>query len=96
MEGSNLYLLGTFDGATPSVVEQALRENPRIDTLVFTANGGSVDDEATLALGRSIRAHGLATRVIGDGVIASGGVSLFLAGAHRTVERGAKIGVHSW
>lgn len=73
-----------------------MSENPRIDTLAFTANGGSIDDEATLALGRRIRARGLETRVIGDGAIASGGVSLFLAGVRRTVERGAKIGVHSW
>lgn len=95
-DGPNLYLLGTFDSATPSLLEAALDANPSIDTLVFTANGGSVDDDATLALGRRIRERGLKTRVIANGVIASGGVSLFLAGVHRTVERGAKIGVHSW
>ena len=34
--------------------------------------------------------------VTADGVIASGGVSLFLSGKTRTVEQGAHVGVHSW
>lgn len=31
-----------------------------------------------------------------QGEIASGGTDLFLAGVRRIVERGARIGVHSW
>ncbi len=95
-DGDRLFLLGTFDGQTPQRVLEALDRNPKIAELVFTANGGSVDDDATLELGRTIRTRGLATRVVADGAIASGGVSLFLAGTRRTVERGARIGVHSW
>lgn len=94
--GDHLYLLGTFDGRTGEQVRAALQAQPSISTLVFTANGGSINDDATLALGREIRQRGLATYLIGDGVIASGGVSLFLSGVTRTIERGAKIGVHSW
>lgn len=96
VEGDALFLLGTFDSETPALIEGALEATPDIDTLVFTANGGSVDDAATLALGRRLRARGIRTRVVADGVIASGGVSLFLSGTERVVERGAKIGVHSW
>ena len=96
VDGNALYLLGTFDGGTPALIEEALDASAEIDTLVFTINGGSVDDDATLSLGRRLRARGIRTKVVSDGVIASGGVSLFLSGTHRSVERGAKIGVHSW
>lgn len=96
VEGTRLFLLGRFDSGTPAVVHAALSAHPNVQTLVFTANGGSVDDRATLELGREIRARGLHTSVIGDGAIASGGVDLFLSGTHRSVERGARIGVHSW
>lgn len=95
-QGNALYVLGTLDGGTPALLEGALDAAPEIDTLVFTANGGSVDDDATLSLGRRLRERGIRTKVVSDGVIASGGVSLFLSGTHREVERGAKIGVHSW
>lgn len=94
--GPRLFLLGTFDSRTGGQVQAALEADPAITTIVFTANGGSIDDDATLALGREVRRRGLATHLIADGVIASGGVSLFLAGSTRTIERGAKIGVHSW
>ncbi|MEM6291314.1 MAG: hypothetical protein AAGA54_08610 [Myxococcota bacterium] len=96
VEGTSLYLLGTFDGGTPALVEGALDSSAEVDTLVFTVNGGSIDDDATLSLGRRLRERGIRTMVVSEGVIASGGVSLFLSGVDRTVERGAKIGVHSW
>ena len=63
---------------------------------MFTVNGGSEDDEAVLNLGRYIRKVGLDTHLIEGGVIASGGVSLFLAGTKRSIGKDALVGVHSW
>ncbi|WP_052056445.1 hypothetical protein [Colwellia psychrerythraea] len=31
-----------------------------------------------------------------DGMVASGGTDMFLAGVNRTIEAGARLGVHSW
>ena len=96
VEGSRLFLLGTFDHGTYKAVLDTLDAHPEVDTLVFTANGGSIDDECTLDLGREIRRRKLNTHLVEGGVLASGGVSLFLAGAKRTVEAQHLLGVHSW
>ena len=46
--------------------------------------------------GRLVRAANLATHVPADGDINSGAVDLFTAGAARTAEPGAILGVHAW
>ncbi len=94
--GSNLFLLGTFDDYTANQVIHILKNNPHIKRVVMTANGGSVNDRETLRLGRYIRAKGLDTHLITNGVAASGGVSLFLSGVKRSVGTGSYIGVHAW
>lgn len=96
VDGGRLFLLGTFDHGTYKAVLDTLDAHPEVNTLVFTANGGSVDDECTLDLGREIRRRGINTHLIEGGVLASGGVSLFLAGTKRTVEATPLLGVHSW
>jgi hypothetical protein len=96
VDGGRLFLLGTFDHGTYKAVLDTLDAHPEVDTLVFTANGGSVDDECTLDLGREIRRRGINTHLIEGGVLASGGVSLFLAGSERTAEATPLLGVHSW
>lgn len=96
VDGPYLYLLGTLDANSYKVVLDLLDEHPRVDTLVLTANGGSTDDEVTLDLGRELRRRGLDTHLVGSGAMASGGLSLFLAGVRRTVGPRAHVGVHSW
>lgn len=92
----NLFLLGTFDEHTSHKVITALERSPQVTQLVFTANGGSLNDQDTLKLGRYIRRERLNTYLIEDGVIASGGVSLFLSGIKRSIGDGSYVGVHAW
>ncbi len=96
VDGDKLYLLGTFDHGTYKQVLDLLDSHPDVRTIVFTANGGSIDDVRTLALGRELRKRGLNTHLVSNGVIVSGGVSLFLSGVRRTAGHGALLGVHSW
>lgn len=96
VEDNKLFLAGTLDHGAKPLVLAALDDHPLVDTIVFTVAPGSVDDECTLALGREIRARGLHTRLIDGGVLVSGGVSLFLAGATRAMDGAATVGVHSW
>lgn len=95
-EGNRLYLIGTFDEGTLETVIEYLDHNPSITLIVFTANGGSIHDSSTLALGREIRKRGLDTHLVDDGVLASGGLSLFLSGRARSMGSRTLIGVHSW
>ena len=57
---------------------------------------GSMDDDINLLASKEIRKRGIATHIPADGMVASGGTDMFLAGAKRTIEPGAKLGVHSW
>lgn len=70
---------------------------PEIKTLNIDVIEGSADDEVNLLLSREIHDLGMNTHLMRDGLIASGGVDLFLAGVKRTADdQEPKMGVHSW
>jgi hypothetical protein len=73
-----------------------LRDFPGLATLVFLECPGTDDDRANLALGRMIRAAGLAASVPEDGSVRSGAVELVLAGTSLRIEDGAEFAVHAW
>ena len=89
-------LVDATDAATPAQFQALLRDHPGIATLEMIECPGTDDDTANLALGRMIRAAGIATHVPGDGSVRSGAVELFLAGARRHIEDGAEFAVHAW
>ncbi len=95
-EDQRLIMEGVIDTDTPKRLAEVLERHPHITTIVLLDVEGSVDDNASLVAGRLIRERGLATHIPAAGVVASGGTDFFLAGAKRTVEAGAKIGVHAW
>lgn len=95
-EDQRLIMEGVIDADTPRRLAEVLERHPGVTTIVLLDVEGSVDDEAGMAAGRLIREKGLATHIPAAGVVASGGTDFFLAGAKRTVEAGAKIGVHAW
>ncbi|WP_375749214.1 alpha/beta hydrolase [Vibrio sp. HN007] len=70
---------------------------PEIKTLNIDVIEGSADDEVNLLLSREIHDLGMNTHLNHDGLIASGGVDLFLSGVKRSADDQApKMGVHSW
>ena len=87
---------GVIDESTPEVLRETIKQNRSIKKLILQHVPGSVDDEANLEIAREVREAGLTTLVPADGVVASGGTDLFLAGAVRKIEAGACLGVHSW
>lgn len=94
--GDRLIAVGDIDGNTQARFEKVIRDNPNVSELALLYVGGSVDDEANLVFARSVRDLGLDTRVPANGLVASGGTDLFLAGVHRVLEPGACVGVHEW
>lgn len=89
-------LVGVTDAATPGQFAALLRDFPDIAVLDMVECPGTDDDRANLALGRMIRAAGIATHVPANGSVRSGAVELFLAGAMRQIDDGAEFAVHSW
>lgn len=94
--GTTALMSGLIVEGTPDVLSAMIASHPEVDTIVLVNVVGSLDTEATFVAGRLLRQHGLNTHVPTNGVIASGGTDLFIAGTIRTVEPGAQIGVHSW
>lgn len=96
IKGNEAYISGTLGTITYNQIKKLIKNNPEVKTLVLTQVSGSVNDDVNMHTGRIIREHGFTTKVLSDSDIASGGVDLFCAGKERIVEKGAKIGIHSW
>ena len=69
---------------------------PNIDEINIKNCDGSSDDEVNLQLSAKIYQNKINTHIKNEGLIASGGTDLFLAGRKRTKGSSTKIGVHSW
>jgi len=94
--GDKVIVTGTIDHTSLSAFEEVIAQNPGARTLVLQNIEGSVDDDANVIFGRVVRAEGFDTVVPSNGLVASGGTDLFLAGNRRTLQPGACVGVHSW
>ena len=96
LDGARAALVDVTDAASPAQFAAMLRDFPALTTLEMVECPGTEDDRATLAIGRMIRAAGIATHVPRGGSVRSGAVELFLAGATRQIDDGAEFAVHSW
>ncbi|MDH5217069.1 MAG: hypothetical protein OEX19_05205 [Gammaproteobacteria bacterium] len=90
------YMTGVIDSSIPVLLRNLLENHPQVDTIVMQQVNGSIDLAATYEAGRILREACLTTVVPYDGFIASGGVSLFLAGCERIIENKSKVGIHTW
>ena len=95
-EGNALIVNGETGGTSLADLEGALAAHPNTRTLILDRIEGSNDDTVNLAMARTVRARNLDTHLNNDSVIELGGIELFIGGVHRTMEDGARIGVHSW
>lgn len=93
---TTLVLNGVINSNTDSAFDEALRQNPNTELIIFRDAPGSDDDETNLQVGRKLYQLGLKTHVDDNGIIASGAVDLYLAGSERTLGANARVGVHSW
>lgn len=96
IDAGHAALVDVTDGRSPALFAAMLRDHPGIATIEMVECPGTEDDLANLRLGRMIRERGIATHVPAGGSVRSGGVELFLAGAHRIADPGAEFAVHSW
>ena len=96
VDGATAHAYGTTDSESFAEVKRVLDTNPQIETIVLRDVPGTKDMFQNTRIARMIRGRGIDTHLESSSRIASGGVDLFLAGAERTMECGASIGVHSW
>ncbi len=89
-------LNGTLGTETYIQMNELIKNNTNVDTLILQEIDGSVNDAINMHTGRLIRNAKLTTVVKANGDINSGGVDLFAAGFKREYNKGGKVGVHSW
>ncbi len=96
VKGNTAFMTGVITAQTPATVLQLLFEYPNVTTIEMITVPGSIDDVANLRASLYVHKFGLITKLNANSSVASGGTDFFLAGKQRIVEKGAKIGVHSW
>lgn len=96
LDGKRGALVGPTDVDSLAAFKAMLAAYPELEVIEFHDASGTSNDLANLAVGRAIRAAGLATHVPEGGSARSGAVELFLAGTHRSMDPGALFAVHSW
>ena len=95
-QGTQLIVDGTTGSNSLADLEAALAAHPQTEVVVLNRVEGSDDDAVNLLMARAIRGRNLDTHLNRDSVIESGGIELFIGGVSRTMDSGARIGVHSW
>lgn len=96
LDARTAALVDITDEHSPRAFAALLAAYPEVEMLDFVEAPGTHDDRANLALGRMIRAAGLATRASDGGSVRSGAVELFLAGSQRMIADGSEFAVHGW
>lgn len=96
VEGNALIINGETQNDSLVKFKQALAQNPLTERIILNVVPGSDNDEVNLKIAKFIRKKKLNTHIHSKSIIESGGIELFMGGVERTMERGAKIGVHSW
>lgn len=92
----DLIIDGVIGTNTPYHFDNIIKDNPNAKLLTMMNCPGSDDDDANLLASRKIRNAGLNIHATATSELASGAVDMFFAGVKRTMEQGAKFGVHSW
>jgi hypothetical protein len=95
-DNSRAELVGIIEPGAASQFRQMLKAFPAISQIDMIDCPGTTDDAENFAIARMIRKAGIATFVPDGGSVRSGGVELFLSGAHRHADPNAEFAVHSW
>lgn len=96
VHGNEALMFGVIQEDIVQKVNDLVNNYPKVKTIVMVNVPGSLNSAKTIEAGRIVRKNGISTRVLENGYIASGGTVFFCSGVNRTIENGAKVGVHSW
>lgn len=90
--GNIIFATGAFERGDASRLEALLRRTSNVQAIVFRSPGGVAVEG--MAVGRVIRRAGLATHLPANTQCASACTYAYLGGTVRTMEQGARYGVH--
>ena len=93
---STVEMNGEINSNTLADFNRLIQNYPNIKLINTKEVPGSSDDQVNLQVSKRVFDLGIATHLMDNGEIASGGVDFFIAGVKRTIGANTKIGVHSW
>lgn len=96
VNNSTVEMNGEINSNTLTDFNRLIQNNPNIKLINIKEVPGSSDDQVNLQVSKRVFDLGIATHLMDNGEIASGGVDFFIAGVKRTKGTNTKIGVHSW
>lgn len=96
LNDTTVEMSGEINSSTLSDFNRLIENYPNINKINMKSVPGSLDDEVNLQVSKRVFDLNIATHLMDDGEIASGGVDFFVAGVQRTKGTNTKIGVHSW
>lgn len=92
----SIVLEGVINSSAYTEFKKLSTKHPTIKQLLIVNCEGSINDEVNLKLATYIYNQKFNIHLMDNGLIASGGTDLFLAGHRRTIGHHTKIGVHAW
>ncbi len=96
MVNDRVLLRGRITVRSVAAFERLLAQEPQITQVVLQVIPAPRDAQASMALGRVIRARGLSTALQSDSDVFGAAVLVFAAGVERRMVRGAQIGLTRW
>lgn len=96
LNDSTIEMSGVIGTTTLDDFNTLIGNYPNIKMINMNEVPGSEDDETNLLVSKRVFDLNIATHLMDNGEIASGGVDFFIAGVKRTIGTNTKIGVHSW
>ena len=96
LNDTTVVVNGDMGSSVDNQFERLIGKCPNIKLLIMEECPGSRNDEELFKTAAMVKENLINTHLPPHAVIESGAVDLFLAGTIRTMEEGAKIGVHAW
>ncbi|MEL6943773.1 MAG: alpha/beta hydrolase, partial [Bacteroidota bacterium] len=96
IDDNTVEMNGEIGSSTLDDFNDLIDSYPNINKINIDEVPGSDDDAVNLQVAAKVHQLNIATHLIDEGLIASGGTDFFLAGTTRTKGVNTKIGVHSW
>lgn len=96
VDDNTIEMDGEIFSRTLDDFNELIAAYPDINLINIVECPGSNDDEINVQVAKKVYDNDIATHLLDDGLIASGGVDFFLAGTTRTRGTNTMVGVHSW
>ncbi len=96
LNDTTIVMNGDMGSRVDNQFDRLIAKYPNIKLMIMEDCPGSRNDEQMFKAALQLHNLSINTHLPSNGKIQSGAVDLYLSGNKRTLEQGAKIGIHAW